>query len=144
MKTWSFIRLIALFASSTISAIAQDYQIDWHTISGGGGSSSGGPYTLSGTIGQADAGTLSGGNYVVEGGFWGVIAAIQQPGAPILHIERSGLDVIISWDSSVSNFFLQESGTASPLSWGNSLTGNTNPIIIPALGANRFYRLTKP
>ena len=142
MKTCSFIHLVAFFASSAVS-IAQDYRIDWHTISGGGGTSSGGPYSLSGTVGQPDAGSLGGGNYVLEGGFWAIVA-IQQPGAPTLHIERSALNVIISWDSSVSNFFLQESGTASPLSWGNSFTGSTNPIAIPALGASRFYRLIKP
>ena len=85
MKIRLVLYLIAFSAFSTISAVAQDYRIDWHTINGGGGTSSGGPYSLSGTIGQPDAGTLGGGDYVLEGGFWGVIVAIQQPGAPILH-----------------------------------------------------------
>ena len=47
-----------------------DYEITWHTIDGGGGSSSGGPYGLVGTIGQADTGVVSGGDYVLGGGFW--------------------------------------------------------------------------
>ena len=50
------------------SASAQNYRIEWFTIDGGGGTSSGGQYTLSGTIGQPDAGELKGGNYVLEGG----------------------------------------------------------------------------
>jgi hypothetical protein len=38
---------------------------------GGGGTSSGGAYTLSGTIGQADASSpMSGGAYTLTGGFW--------------------------------------------------------------------------
>src|SRR5260221_12682711 len=57
MKTWSRLYLVALFTSSTISAMAQDYRIDWHTISGGGGTSSGGPHTLRGPVGPPGAGT---------------------------------------------------------------------------------------
>lgn len=47
------------------------YVLDWYTIDGGGGTSSGGPYTLSGTIGQPDAAApFSGGPYTLEPGFW--------------------------------------------------------------------------
>lgn len=47
------------------------YDLSWNTIDGGGMTfSSGGPYTLGGTIGQADAGILTGGSYVLQGGFW--------------------------------------------------------------------------
>ena len=47
-----------------------DYSIDWFTIDGGGGTSSGGAYTLIGTIGQHDAGYSEGGQYELLGGFW--------------------------------------------------------------------------
>lgn len=47
-----------------------EYRIDWYTIDGGGGTSSGGPYQLSGTIGQPDADYLDGGPYELLGGFW--------------------------------------------------------------------------
>jgi hypothetical protein len=59
---------------------AQQYTIDWYKISGGGGTSTGGPmigtnYSASGTIGQPDAsGVMSGGNYSVTGGFWSLYA----------------------------------------------------------------------
>ena len=44
----------------------------WYTIDGGGAmNSSGGSYSLSGSIGQPDAGTLNGGSYQLAGGFWG-------------------------------------------------------------------------
>ena len=59
---------IILFLAVT-STIA-NYEIVWSTIDGGGGTSSGGSYTLSGTIGQPDAGEMSGGDYVLTGGFW--------------------------------------------------------------------------
>ena len=47
-----------------------DYSISWYTIDGGGGTSSGGPYQLTGTIGQPDAGYHDAGPYEVLGGFW--------------------------------------------------------------------------
>jgi hypothetical protein len=48
------------------------YSIEWYTIDGGGATfSTGGSYSLGGTIGQPDAGVLSGGSYTINGGFWG-------------------------------------------------------------------------
>src|ERR1035441_2541629 len=35
---------------------AQNYTVDWYKVSGGGGTSSGAQYTVTGTIGQHDAG----------------------------------------------------------------------------------------
>jgi len=50
--------------------VCADYEINWHTIDGGGGTSSGGQYILTGTIGQHDASYSEGGQYEVLGGFW--------------------------------------------------------------------------
>jgi len=58
---------------------AGPYQIDRHTIDGGGGTSTGGPYVLTGTIGQPDADYSSGGKYELLGGFW--------PGGPVCIVE---------------------------------------------------------
>ena len=49
---------------------AAPYEISWHTIDSGGGTSSGGPYKLTGTIGQPDAGWSNGGKYELLSGFW--------------------------------------------------------------------------
>ena len=56
-----------------------DYQIVWSTIDGGGGTSSGGQYALTGTIGQPDAGYSAGDSYELLGGFW--------PGGPLCFVE---------------------------------------------------------
>ncbi|UCG47965.1 MAG: hypothetical protein JSU94_21105 [Phycisphaerales bacterium] len=55
------------------------YTIDWYTIDGGGGTSAGGPYVLTGTIGQPDAAYSSGGDYEMLAGFW--------PGGPLCFVE---------------------------------------------------------
>jgi hypothetical protein len=63
--------LVVVLLSGVSAAIAQYYAIDWYTIDGGGDMfSAGGSYELSGTIGQADAGEMSGGSYSLTGGFW--------------------------------------------------------------------------
>lgn len=56
-----------------------DYSITWYTIDGGGGTSSGGLYTLTGTIGQPDAAYSAGSGYELLGGFW--------PGGPLCFVD---------------------------------------------------------
>lgn len=68
--------LLLLASVSGISAQSGGgYDLTWNTLDGGGYTwSEGGWYTLGGTIGQADAGALSGGTYTLSGGFWGGLA----------------------------------------------------------------------
>lgn len=72
---------LLLFGSSVFvtAALAQSYSIDWHTIGGGGGTSTGGVYSMRGTIGQPDAGTMTGGGYALDGGFWSTGAEVASP-----------------------------------------------------------------
>ncbi len=65
-KTILLIMCILLFSLPAFG----DYEITWSTIDGGGGTSTGGPYTLTGTIAQPDAGEMAGGDYELAGGFW--------------------------------------------------------------------------
>ena len=55
---------------------AASYDLSWYTVDGGGGASAstGGGYTLTGTAGQPDAGTLSSSTYTLAGGFWPSLA----------------------------------------------------------------------
>jgi hypothetical protein len=57
------------------SAAHAQFQIDWYTIDAGGGDSSGGVFSLTGTIGQPDAGASAGGTFQCGGGFWGTSPA---------------------------------------------------------------------
>ncbi|MDX2131029.1 MAG: hypothetical protein SFY69_03120 [Planctomycetota bacterium] len=61
---------IAALALVTGSIASAQPTIDWYTIDGGGGTSSGASFVLSGTIGQPDAGVMSGGSFTLTGGFW--------------------------------------------------------------------------
>jgi hypothetical protein len=60
---------LLLVAGGVWAATSGPYGLPWSTVDGGG-TSTGGVYTLSGTAGQPDAGVLSGGEYTLGGGFW--------------------------------------------------------------------------
>ena len=68
--------VIATAMMVVTAALAQEFgpgtfDLSWNTVDGGGGTSNGGTFELSGTIGQLDAGVvLIGGAFEVSGGFW--------------------------------------------------------------------------
>lgn len=63
--------LVAMLLLAVSAFAAGGYDLSWWTVDGGGGISSGSGYTLTGTLGQPDAGALaSGGGYALAGGFW--------------------------------------------------------------------------
>jgi len=126
------------------------YSIDWSTIDGGGGTSTGGLYSVGGTIGQPDAGTMSGGNFTLQGGFWGLIAAVQTPGAPYLSVTLTPTNtVVVWWAVSPTSWQLQATTnlvtTASVWTGRGYVTNGANCVYIesPPSG-NRFYRLYRP
>jgi hypothetical protein len=53
-------------------------QLDWYTIDGGGGTSSGGGLSITGTIGQPDAAAASSGVLECAGGFWSGLLSPSQ------------------------------------------------------------------
>ena len=132
-----------------LTAPAQSYSIDWHKISGGGGTSTGGVYAVSGTIGQPDAsGAMSGGSYSVTGGFWALVQVVQTPGTPWLTVSSSGNSIMVSWPNSGS-FTLQQNADLASGSWatsgfGVSTANGTNSITINSPTGNLFFRLRSP
>lgn len=86
--------LLAAFLSLTLAvgASAQSgggYDLSWWTVDGGGYTwSTGGGYSLAGTIGQPDAGVLQGSGYTLAGGFWGGVGVQYRLYLPL--VLRSG------------------------------------------------------
>jgi hypothetical protein len=139
----------ALLSLAVAAARAQDYTLDWFTIGGGGGTSTGGVYSASGTIGQPDAGTMSGGNFTLVGGYWGVVAAVQTPGAPRLSVARTATNtVLIAWPDPSTGYGLQQNADLRTTNWLDVATppvvvGGQKQVVVPAPSGNRFYRLKK-
>ncbi len=73
------------------AAASGGFELSWFTVDGGGGTSSGGDFVLSGTAGQPDAGDLTGGDFVLRGGFWQPAPARGPFNAPcVWDIDSSG------------------------------------------------------
>ena len=152
MKTQFLLMLsLGVLLAGGATVCAQTYALDWFTIDGGGGTSTGGVYSISGTIGQPDAGKMSGGSYMIDGGFWGIIAAVQTPGAPLLSIARTTTNTVaVYWPSTSTGFVLQQDTNGiTSVNWSNVVTtptddGTTKTVVINPPGGNRFYRLFHP
>jgi hypothetical protein len=134
-----------------LASFAQQYSIDWYKIAGGGGTSTGGTYSVSGTIGQPDAGgPMNGAPYSLTGGFWSLVSAVQTAGTPNLIIVSSGTgSVQVLWPNTGSYTLLQNGNLANAAGWTASsytiTTANgTNSITIAPPKGNLFFRLANP
>ena len=150
MKHYLQLTVIAL-GLSVAPVRAQNFQVNWSTLDGGGGTSTGGAYAVGGTIGQADAGKLTGGNYTLVGGFWSVI---QQGGLPLKIKKRAG-QLVLSWPADATGVEVQSATQLAPggADWA---TFEGNPVRVgdefeltigPALtppNPIRFFRLRSP
>jgi hypothetical protein len=150
MKNHVLCVLGAALVLTALSGSAQ-FAIDWFSVDGGGGTSSGGAYALSGTIGQPDAGPMTGGRFTLTGGFWALVAAIPEPGAPALNVSLGGGMVTLSWSRDTGGYLLDRTATLSGPSilWLPVLSPyQTNEtqifVTLPVSPNNQFYRLRKP
>jgi hypothetical protein len=137
--------LILLHPSFCLRALGQSYSIDWYKIAGGGGTSTGGVFAVSGTIGQADAGgAMTGGQYSLTGGFWSLYA-VQTPGAPLLTITFANNQAIVSWPASATGWMLQTNGNLGTTNWVNYGASVVNNSVTnsPTRG-KLFFRLVNP
>lgn len=146
MKTTLKLSAIGYLLCTLCLPAPAQYAITWSTIDGGGGASTGGVYSVRGTIGQPDAGgAMSNGLYSVTGGFWALPTAIQTVGAPTLTIAPATPGhATISWSPNTPGYVLQETVSLAPTNWINSASGASNPITLSATNSAKFYRLFKP
>ncbi len=134
-------------AAVALPVHAQSYDINWHVISGGGGTSTGGVFTVSGTIGQpAAGGPMVGGQYSLTGGFW-ALYAVQTPGAPQLRIFLTRTNTaVVAWPAPSIGFVLQQNAALGTTNWVNTATspivvGDENQVIVSPPVGRLFYRL---
>ena len=140
--------LLVLFATGT-SVCAQTYQIAPGIISSGGGSSSGGPYNVVGTIGQPAQDQSAGGAYAVQSGFFATIVVLQVPGAPSVFLSFGGQSLTLRWMETTSVYGietaddLQNGGAWRAVTGTPVLTGGTNYVTLSVTRGMQFYRLKK-
>ena len=71
--------VLCVLTTNPASAEDGSYDLSWSTIDSGGGTSSGGNYAVTGTIGQHDAAYSYSDDYELLGGFW--------PGEPTCFVD---------------------------------------------------------
>ena len=126
---------------------AQSYSIDWCSMDSGG-TSTGGVYLVSGSIGQLDAEMMTGGSFTLEGGFEGII--VQLPGPPYIVINLSATNsVSFSWLAGSTTWQLQENTNLNTTNWVNVGTppqqvGGVMQVIVSPPPGTHFYRLLSP
>src|SRR5438552_11739903 len=142
--------LVVLCFLLLATTVRSQYSIDWYTIDGGGGTSTGGVFSVSGTIGQPDANgqPMAGGNFSLVGGFWSIFA-VQTPGAPLLTIRLTTTNTaLVLWPSPSTGFTLQQNADLHTTNWTAAPTASDNGtnkfIIVNPPAGNRFYRLFRP
>jgi hypothetical protein len=121
------------------------YSIPWYKIAGGGGTSTNATFSLSGTIGQADASSqMSSGNLSMTGGYW-VMHALQTLGAPTLYITHTANNVTVYWQDASGWSLQQNPDVANPLNWttrtGWTTANGTNYLSLTSPLGNMFFRL---
>ena len=142
--------LAVVLMAGIFSSSAQSCSIDWYKVSGGGGTSTGGVYSVSGTIGQHDAGgPMTGGSFSLTGGFWSLYA-VQTVGAPVLSIKLTTTNTAqIYWPSPSTGFNLQVNTNLATANWTTPSetvqdNGMIKYILVNPPTGNRFYRLKNP
>lgn len=138
---------IALFANV---CLAQTFSIDWHTIDGGGGTSTGGVFAVSGTAGQPDANSqaLTGGTFSLTGGFWSIMAGPTSNLPITISMEQQSTGIRIFWLLPSTGFLLEQSSTVTGI-WSQVIgpyatNATTISINLPAPTGNNFFRLHRP
>lgn len=139
--------LIVLALWFVATAASAQYAINWNKVSGGGGTSTSAVYSISGTIGQHDAGgPMTGGSYTLTGGFWSLYA-LETANAPLLSIKLTATNtVMVFWPSPSIGFSLQQNNELNTADWvtpAETVTdsGSIKYIIVNPPVGNRFYRL---
>lgn len=76
-RLWMALSVILMIASP---AMTGGLDLSWYSIDGGGGDSASGTITLTGSIGQPDAGIMTGASLELRGGFLAAASAAAIPG----------------------------------------------------------------
>jgi hypothetical protein len=149
IKPYMFALMLPATALSLHAQSGGPFELRWSTVDGGGGTSSNQQFTVTGTIGQLDAGRLAGGSFALEGGFWGGVSLLQTPRAPHLKIKFI-VDrlAVISWPMSAMGFVLEESSAAGDGVWNATPqsivdTATEHTVSVSAAGIFKYYRLKK-
>ena len=150
MKTNAALLFVTLagLGAGVSSTHAQDFSVNWNTIAGGGGHSTGGVFVLDGTSGQMAPTLSTGGGFRLQGGFWAAFTGEPTPNTPALRIQLANHRAVLTWPSLSGGFNLEQT-SAWPGGW-STVPGapvlnpnNENEVVLPLEPGSRYFRLRK-
>lgn len=142
--------LAGLLTLATVAAIPANFTIPWHTVDGGGSTSTStdGRFSVSGTAGQPDAGKSASNDarFQLNGGFWyGEIIFCDYT----LGITYSGGKVTVSWPCDLGGCILEatdELRSSAPATVWTPVspqpTGHSYTVAVTS--TQRYFRLRSP
>ena len=142
--TINLLTLILAFSLQSVSAAEP------LTIDGGGGTSSGGDFEVTGTIGTVQNGpVMSGGDIEATGQIVAMSVTVPTPDGTVLTISTDGNNVVLSWPSDGTPFILEQTTNLASGNWTtvNASTvddGLTLTVTVPAISGSKFFRLRSP
>jgi len=143
--------LLGLGLAAAMNLQGQSFRIQNHVIAAGGEVSSGGSFTVTGSVAQSAGHNASAGSqFSVTAGFWHAVTVIQTPGSPVLSLRRTDTGYELSWDATAEGFVLQETQSLSgQIAWSSVLdppvlVDGKNTVSFSSASGARFYRLRKP
>ena len=89
--------------------------------------SAGGSFSLNGTIGQPDAGAMSGGNFSLAGGFWGASQTSPPIGSVIIKVWVVGSEVRLRFTGIPGRIYYVERARSVTGPWPDRLAAITMP-----------------
>jgi hypothetical protein len=113
----------------------------------GGGTSTGGTFTVVSKFGQPDPVIQTGGTFGVQANLSPAVIVLQTPGAPVLKLTYGPGTAIINWAVPAASFVLETTTTPHlPNSWqpvagSPAPTNGTNFFSVPITTTRQFYRL---
>ena len=129
---------------ASLRAQSDNFAIDWFTIDSGGGTSADALYSVSGTAGQPDVGSLADDTFAISGGFWALFGS-DASGTGLI-VTTEGTNVVLRWPANTPGSWVEQTHALNSGQWflvprPIVVTNGQNTITIPASEA-LFYRLT--
>ncbi|HKP53636.1 MAG TPA: S-layer homology domain-containing protein [Chloroflexia bacterium] len=139
--------LLTLLALPVVAQVGGGFNLSWFSVDGGSiTTTSGGNFSMGGTVGQPDAGIANGGQYTWTGGFWGVTGSTATSTPSNTPTGTFIPPTATSTTTPTGTFIPPTSTNTSTSSVGSTATAtfaNTNtPTYTPATTATRTATLT--
>lgn len=141
---WIIALSVGMLPSADRGANAADtYTLDWQAVHAGAGTSSGGPYRVTGLVRRAGAGAAIGAGYTETAGLDPQLVVVAVSGELLtLAIQINDGEVSVSWTPNLPGFILESTDSLVVPFWEPS--PSTNPAVVTVTSKAKYYRLRKP